>query len=119
MAFPGVAQPHMQSQAEHEYEGLEVAPQISPSQDNRGYDQNYQPVPPPQPFHPASPSSPGFTKPDVYPPIVEPAIEGRRFDVSRRLCWLVIVALILIIGAAVGGAIGGTLAKQGHSGGQV
>jgi hypothetical protein len=64
----------------------------------------------------ASPIVPGAPeKPDAPPLAVAPAASHRKFDVSQRLFWLIIIIIILVVGGIVGGAIGGALAARNHS----
>jgi hypothetical protein len=64
----------------------------------------------------ASPIVPGAPeKPDAPPLAVAPAASHRKFDVSQRLFWLIIIIIILVVGGIVGGAIGGVMAARNHS----
>jgi hypothetical protein len=72
----------------------------------------------PNPYPPrySSPIVPGAPeKPDAPLPAVAPAASRRKFDVSQRLFWLIIIIIILVIGGIIGGVIGGVMAARKNS----
>jgi hypothetical protein len=105
-------------------EGLQVVQLVQPPPRNEG-----SPVLPRAPqgqFVPQSPNSyppsyaspivPGAPeKPDAPPLAVAPAAPHRKFDVSQRLFWLIIITIILVIGGIIGGAVGGVMAARNNS----